>query len=171
MVVTVFGSGRCLPSSRDYRLARDLGAMLAQAGHTVCNGGYGGIMEASARGAREVGGSTVGVTVQSFGQPANGWIEREVRTKTLAERLLKLLELGESYVVLRGGTGTLLELAAVWEFINKKQMPPKPIVLAEFWKPIVRLIEAEVKSEGMPLAAALSFASTPTEYLDALGKP
>ncbi|MBI4417845.1 MAG: LOG family protein [Ignavibacteriales bacterium] len=171
MVVTVFGSGRCLPSSQDYRLARDLGAMLAQAGHTVCNGGYAGIMEASARGAREVGGSTVGVTVETFGQPANRWIEREVRTKSLAERLLKLLELGEAYVVLKGGTGTLLELAAVWEFINKQQMVPKPIVLAGFWKPVVRLIEAEVKSEGMPPAAALRFASAPTEYLDALRKP
>lgn len=157
MTVTIFGSARCLPSSEEYKRAYELGALLAREGYTICNGGYSGTMEASARGAREHGGSTIGVTVATFGLTANEWIQREIRTKTLPERLLKLIELGDAYVVLRGGTGTLLELSAVWEFMNKGQMPTKPFVLADFWQPLVNLVEAELKFEavsGVPVAVA-----------------
>jgi len=168
MTVTIFGSARCLPSSEEYKKAYELGALLAGEGHVVCNGGYSGTMEASARGARENSGSTIGVTVETFGQTANQWIQREVRARNLPERLLKLIELGDAYVVLRGGTGTLLELSAVWEFMNKGQMPPKPFILADFWQPVVSLVEAELKSEGVPGRALLTVATTPAECVKAL---
>jgi len=52
------------------------------------------------------------------------------------------VELGTGYVVLAGGTGTLLELAYVWEFKNKGFLPGgKPIIIVgEFWKPLIELI-------------------------------
>lgn len=167
MVVAIFGSARCLPSSPEYRQAVALGGLLASAGHVVCNGGYGGIMEATARGAREGGGSTIGVTVETFSRRPNTWIEREIKMPTLASRLLRLVELGEAYVILRGGTGTLLEFAAVWEFINKKQMPRKPVVADEFWRPVVDLIGRELQSEGGG-EAAIRLAASPREMMDAL---
>lgn len=110
--VTIFGSSRPLPGSEEYRIAQETGAMLASGGFTICNGGYGGTMEAAARGAHEAGGHTVGVTAGIFDRRANKWIKEVVSTNTLVERLLKLIELGDAYVLLRGGTGTLLELAA-----------------------------------------------------------
>jgi len=127
-VVTIFGGSRFREGDKEYELACELGGKLAKAGYTVCNGGYGGVMEASARGAKEAGGKTVGVTTGEFGGPANLWIHEEIRMKKWVKRLFKLIELGDAYVVLDGGTGTLVELFVVWEMLNKKLIQ-KPIIL------------------------------------------
>lgn len=149
-IITIFGSSRPSESDPLYHLAYELGKVCAEAGWTVCNGGYGGIMEASARGAKEAGGSTIGVTVSAFARRANKWIDREIHVSTLNERLMKLVELGDAYVILKGGTGTLLELAYVWEFINKGLMTEKPIVVVgEFWNSVIETLREELMGEGL----------------------
>jgi uncharacterized protein (TIGR00730 family) len=109
--VTIFGSALPAPSSAAYREAQRLGRLLAEAGYSVCNGGYAGLMEASARGAREAGGHTIGITCSVWPRPANPHIVEEVRTRNFPERLMTLIERGDAYIVLPGGTGTLAELA------------------------------------------------------------
>ena len=149
-IIVVFGSSRPKPGDPEYQLAHALGAELARAGFVVCNGGYAGIMEASARGAKEAGGSTVGVTVTEFSKAANKWIDKEIRLPTLTERLMKLVELGDAYVILKGGTGTLLELAYVWEFINKGLLRQKPIVVVgNFWNGVIETLKEELIWEGL----------------------
>lgn len=148
--ITLFGSSAPQHGSEDYLLAYEVGNALAQEGFVVCNGGFGGTMEASARGAKEAGGTTIGVTVDVFRRKANRWIDREIRERTLVERLSRLIELGDAYVVFPGSTGTLLELAAVWEFVNKGIMRKKPIViLGNFWKPLVEQMKLASLKEGM----------------------
>jgi uncharacterized protein (TIGR00730 family) len=149
--VSIFGSS--IPGERTevYQQAKQLGRRLAEAGFAVCNGGYGGLMEASARGAKEAGGHTVGVTCNVWTGTANRWIVEEVRTATFMERLLTLIERGDSYVVLPGGTGTLAELALVWEMMNKSSLSRsvggrKPlVVMTPYWKPVIDCLEQEVK--------------------------
>ena len=58
-IITVFGSSRTKKGGGPYKEAYQLGKLLAEAGFVVCNGGYGGLMDASARGAKEAGGKTV----------------------------------------------------------------------------------------------------------------
>ena len=58
-VITVFGSSRPEPGSPAYETAYQLGRAIAEAGWALCTGGYGGTMEASAKGAVEAGGHTV----------------------------------------------------------------------------------------------------------------
>ncbi|MEP0845571.1 MAG: LOG family protein [Phycisphaerae bacterium] len=143
-VATVFGAGRADPESTLYRLAYDVGRTVASCGWTLCTGGYGGTMEAASRGAFEAGGHTIGVTCEAFGRAGpNPFVRAEVPTPDLFTRLATLMRLGLVYVVLPGGTGTLLELAAVWEFTNKGLTAARPIVLAgEFWAPLERLVRA-----------------------------
>ena len=86
-IVTIFGSSRVAPESEEYRLALQMGRLLASAGFTVCNGGFGGTMEAAAHGACEAGGHTIGVTVGVFGGKANKWIKEEITCTGLVERL------------------------------------------------------------------------------------
>lgn len=169
-VVTVFGSARIPSGAPEYELAYTVGRELAAAGFTVCNGGYGGTMEASARGAKDAGGTTVGVSFNSVGRTPNQWIDRVVPTSHLSERLLKLVELGDGYVVLKGGTGTLLELACVWEFVNKGIMPVKPIVLlGRFWEPIIQTLREEQQWEGLgDCTTHLHVAETPKECVEML---
>lgn len=141
--VTIFGSGRVREDSESFAIAGELGCELAKAGLAVANGGYGGTMLAGAKGAAEVGGTVVGVTCSAFkNSVANEYVTREVVTGSLDERLNTLVKLGDGYVVLPGGTGTLLELAAVWELKNKKFLDRgKPIILlGEFWKPLTELV-------------------------------
>lgn len=149
-VVTIFGSSKPQAGEPDYEIARKLGRLLAEAGFTICNGGYGGTMEAAARGAKEAGGSTIGVTMEFVNPRANQWTDETIVVKSLVDRLMKLIELGDAYVVLRGGTGTLLELAAVWELMNKRAIRSRPVVVVgEFWNSTVETVKRELRFEGL----------------------
>ncbi|MGD1045264.1 MAG: LOG family protein [Bacteroidota bacterium] len=148
-VITIFGSSRPREGDKEYQLAYEVGKQLSLAGFTVCNGGFGGIMEASARGAKEAGGKTIGVTFNIKSGAANSWIDENIHVPALIDRMMKLVKLGDAYVVLKGGTGTLLELAAVWEFINKGLLAEKPIVIiGDFWQNVVETLREELLWEG-----------------------
>lgn len=143
IVVSVFGTGRAQAGAPAYVLAEQVGRALAQAGFAIANGGYRGTMLAAAQGAAQAGGTVIGVTCSAFqNSVANEFVTREIVACSLEERLNTLVELGQGYVVLPGGTGTLLELATVWELKNKGFLDRgKPIVLAgEFWRPLVDLV-------------------------------
>jgi hypothetical protein len=144
--VSIFGTNKAKPAEEPFELAESIGKILAEAGFTIANGGYGGTMLAAAKGAIEAGGECIGVTCSVFKRgSANEYISREILTSTLDERLETLIELGQAYIVLPGSTGTLLELAKVWESKNKGFLNSnKPIILVgEFWKPLVDLIATQ----------------------------
>lgn len=147
--ITIFGSSLPDEHSEIYSEARRLGGLLASAGFTICNGGYAGLMEASARGAQESGGHTIGITCKLWPSAANRWIVEEVRTKSFPERLMTLIERGDAYVVLPGGTGTLAELALAWELMNKASLSRtvggrKPLlVMAPYWQPVIDCLRQE----------------------------
>src|SRR5260370_690982 len=147
IIVTVFGSSRPREGDADYEEARTLGRALAKHGFSVCSGGYGGVMEAASRGAKEGGGKTLGVTADFFKTAKlNSWIDVEVRMKTWEERLFELIRRADGFVACKGGTGTLVELAVVWEMLNKSVMTAKPFaVLGDFWQPVLdRVREGEL---------------------------
>jgi uncharacterized protein (TIGR00730 family) len=166
-IITVFGSGRLPTGHAHYAQARQLGAALAARGFVVCSGGYGGVMEAVSRGAKEAGGRTLGVTAQFFKSRANRWIDTEVRLKSWQDRLFELLERGRGFVACPGGTGTLVELAVVWEMANKGVTAAKPIViLGNFWQPIidrVREVEAAPASPSRNSGQSLIYAALSAE--------
>ncbi|MFB0551851.1 MAG: LOG family protein [Phycisphaerae bacterium] len=145
-IISIFGTGRARAGDATYQLAYEVGKLLVQAGFTIANGGYGGTMLAAARGAAEAGGEVIGVTCSAFkSSKANKYVTREIVTGSLDERLDTLIKLGQAYVVLPGGTGTLLELAKVWELKNKGFLETdKPIILVGgFWKPLVDMVASD----------------------------
>jgi len=147
LVVTVFGSSRPHEGDADYEEARILGRSLAKHGFFVCSGDYGGVMEAVSRGAKEAGGKTFGVTAEFFkAAKLNAWIDVEVRMESWEERLFELIRRADGFVACKGGTGTLVELAVVWEMLNKSVMSKKPFaVLGDFWQPVLdRVREVEL---------------------------
>ncbi len=144
--ITIFGTGKAKPGDSAYVMAHETGKLLAQAGFTIANGGYGGTMLAAAKGAAQAGGKTIGVTCSAFKRStANEYINHEIVTNSLDERLDTLIKLGSAFVVLPGGTGTLLELARVWELKNKGFLEAgKPIILvSRFWEMLVDLIATD----------------------------
>jgi uncharacterized protein (TIGR00730 family) len=163
--VAVFGSGRVSPDEPQFELARQVGRVLAESGFAVANGGYGGTMLAAAQGAAQAGGVVYGVTCSAFeGSVANEYVTHEIVTDSLSERLDTLVKMGQAYVILPGGTGTLLELAMVWELKNKKFMSKtKPIILVgDFWRPVVELVSLDHPS----CATQVAFASKPRQVVE-----
>jgi len=167
-IVTVFGSSRPRDGDADYEEARELGRTLVENGFAVCSGGYGGVMAAVSRGAKEAGGKTYGVTAAFFAAKANPWIDVEVRVETWQERLFELIRIAHGFVACRGGTGTLVELAVVWEMLNKSVMTGKPFaVLGNFWSPIIERVREVELGHHAPWGEAngrlIHVAATPAE--------
>ncbi|MSQ24347.1 MAG: DNA-binding protein [Chloroflexi bacterium] len=169
-IITVFGSSRARPGDPEYIAATELGRLLGERGWILCNGGYSGTMTAAAQAAKEAGGSTVGVTVTLYDEAiANPWIDRNIVTSSLFGRLEQLVELGQAYVVLKGGIGTLLELAMVWNAVQSAQAGKPVIVIGSEWGEIVRLLQIDLPMHPWE-AASLTWVPTvlaAVAYLDA----
>jgi uncharacterized protein (TIGR00730 family) len=164
--VAVFGGNRVPRESAQYAEAYRVGALLAQSGFTVINGGYSGTMEASAKGAREAGGRVVGVTSTLFAQNVmNEFVDEEIPTDDLYNRIRELIMRGDAYIVLRGGIGTLAELQMVWNLASLDPDFNKPIVLlGAFWKNVIRIYQENL-AIGPEHTRLLQFASTPEECM------
>jgi uncharacterized protein (TIGR00725 family) len=147
--ITIFGSAAPAETDAQYKFAYQLGALLAQNEFNICTGGYKGIMEAASKGAFDNGGLVYGVTIDLWSSEPNPYITIEIREEKLFERIKKLLELGDAYIILQGGTGTLLEFAAVWEYANKNLQQPKTIIChSQMWKEIVGVMNKQMALEN-----------------------
>jgi uncharacterized protein (TIGR00730 family) len=154
--VAVFGSGSAPPDDPVLVQAERLGKLLAEAGFTLVNGGYGGTMEAASRGARQAGGEVIGITMDLFAprlQP-NHWLTKEHRVKDFFPRL-KQLASADAFVVLRGGIGTLTEATLVWSLLQTGQVSPRPFVfVGDGWHGLFAAFCAETFVTERDLALA-----------------
>ena len=170
-IVSIFGSYTAGTGKTLYAQAYALGHALAEAGYTVANGGYGGTMEAGARGAKEAGGRTIGVTCRRFAgrggrrPQANPWIDEEIHEDDPLERTRTMVRLACAFIALPGGTGTLTEWAVAWEYVCKRLVRPKPIfLLGDFWKPAVEPVLALRPRDG----EHLHFVDSPAQIVAVL---
>jgi uncharacterized protein (TIGR00730 family) len=162
-IITIFGSSKPKPGEESYERAYLVGKTLAEAGFGICNGGYGGTMEAGSKGAKDVGGVTIGITCNIFGRSGpNAFLDEIIETNDLHTRLTKLIDIACGYVVLPGGSGTLVELSLVWELVAKKLITQKPIILmGDFWKPVIEIAAIERPKS----LAFIQYAHTPADVV------
>ena len=167
--VTVYGSGE--PSPEVLELAFELGRGIARRGWILRNGGYGGTMEAAARGAREEDGRVVGVTCRAFGRPGpNRYLSETIETATLLERLSALVEEADAFAALPGGTGTLTEVFLTWELMGKGLLPPRTLCLVgRAWDPWWGLFAAD--PQLAPRLSLLCRSADAAEALERLAPP
>jgi uncharacterized protein (TIGR00725 family) len=109
--VAVIGSGRCGEETEAWRLAEEVGRLLAEAGATVVCGGCGGVMEAAARGAAEAGGAVIGVLPWVSAADANPYCTHVVATGTGHARNLAVVASAGVAIAISGEWGTLSEIA------------------------------------------------------------
>src|SRR6266550_604469 len=156
--VTVFGSARIKSDSPYYELARKMGAAIAQLGFTVMTGGGPGIMEAANRGAKEVGGRSVGCTIElPSEQPTNVYLDRCVRMHYFFVRKTLLVKYSYAFVVMPGGAGTLDEFFEAVTLIQTGKIKNFPIVImgTDYWKELLGFIN-KMAQHGMIAASDLS---------------
>ena len=104
--------GGVIVNDGDYEDARCLGCLIAQEGWILLNGGRAsGIMEASARGAKEKGGLTIGILPGTDPEWASEYIDIPILTGIgFARNYINVLT-SEVVVALPGRTGTISEIA------------------------------------------------------------
>jgi len=147
--VTVFGSARFDENHRYYKMAREVGRYLAESGFTVMTGGGPGIMEAANRGAKEVGGRSLGCNiVLPQEQQPNKYVDSWIDFKYFFVRKLMLVKYSYAFVVCPGGFGTMDELFEVATLIQTGKVEQFPVALmgTDYWRPLLdqlRLMVAE----------------------------
>ena len=165
-IVTIFGGSKCCEDDPEYREAHRVGELLAEAGFTICTGGYSGVMEAASRGAHEGGGRVLGITMKQFDKEPNRYLTEKFPSEHFYERLQRLITQSVGYIALRGGMGTVTEISLVWNKMQTRVLEPRPLVLlGECWQPIVSAWQQHlaVYDEDIQL---LKFANTPEEAVD-----
>jgi uncharacterized protein (TIGR00730 family) len=168
--ITVFGSAQPDPGSTAYEQARALGQRLAEAGYAVVNGGYSGTMEAVSRGAAEGGGTAIGITCAAFDDRrprGNPYLTRSIHAPDLLARLRQLVELGDAYIVLDGGIGTLLELFLVWNLLAIGSMQKPCLLVGAHWHSVLASLSQQTQI-GPQHTAMLHIVDTPAEAVRAL---
>jgi len=162
-IVTIFGGSRCKENSPEYNEAKELGARLAEAGFTICTGGYLGVMEAASRGAREKGGRVFGIVMNQFKGEPNRYLTDKVATNHFYERLQNLIQRSIGFVALRGGMGTVTEISLVWNKLQTGVIEKRPLVLlGDCWKQVVECWENNLVVSKADVSF-LDFANTAEE--------
>lgn len=138
-IITIFGGSKCTNTSPEYRDALELGRTLAEAGFTICTGGYLGVMEAASKGARDAGGRVMGIVMNQFRSEPNRFLTDKVATDHFYDRLQNLITRSVGFVALRGGMGTVTEISLVWNKLQTGVLPTRPLVLiGDCWKNVVQ---------------------------------
>jgi hypothetical protein len=162
-IVTIFGGSKCREADLEYAQAVRVGELLADAGFTICTGGYAGVMEAASRGAHERGGRVLGITMNQFKSEPNRYLTEKVPSEHFYERLQRLITQSVGYIALRGGMGTVTEISLVWNKLQTGVLDPRPLVLlGECWPPVVREWQQRLAVSERDVQF-LDFAVTPEE--------
>jgi uncharacterized protein (TIGR00730 family) len=132
--VSVFGSARTKPGSREWEIAEHLGAALARAGYGVITGGGPGVMEAANKGCAEAGGLSIGLGIElPFEQGLNDWVDVGIDFRYFFVRKTMFVKYAQAFVVLPGGFGTLDEMFEALTLVQTKKVTRFPVVMMGTW--------------------------------------
>lgn len=149
MIIAVIGAGECAPEVA--RLAEEVGRRLAEKGATLICGGLGGVMEAACRGAKSVGGTTVGVLPGTNPGDANPYVDIPIATGMSHARNVIVVASAQAAIAVGGGYGTLSEIGHACKL-------GIPVVGLDTWslkkEGYTAIIEAKGPAEAVETAVA-----------------
>lgn len=92
-------------------IAEEVGRLVVEGGAIVVTGGRSGVMEAASKGAREAGGTTLGILPGADRREANEWVSVAVPTGMGEARNALVVRAADGLVAVGGAWGTLSEIA------------------------------------------------------------
>jgi uncharacterized protein (TIGR00730 family) len=146
--ITIFGSARLKEGTPEYQQTCEIAGKIAKLGFTIMTGGGPGIMEAANRGAKEVGGRSVGVNIElPFEQNPNPYMDRSVDIRYFFVRKVLLLKYSYGFVIMPGGFGTLDEFFETITLIQTKKISQFPIVVMdkEYHQELMRYVDKMIE--------------------------
>lgn len=172
--IAFFGSSELKPESKYYQEAFRIAQVLAKKGYTIVNGGGPGIMNASTQGAESVDGETLAITFSPKNAPGfegrylSNRVDKEIKTANYIDRMFKLLEHADCFIIFKGGCGTISEFGTAWILAKLYYPHHKPFILyGRFWRKIIRVLKEEMLVPGRAMKV-FKFAETEGEVLEAL---
>lgn len=141
-IIAVIGGGHC--SEEIYELAREVGREIARAGAMLICGGMFGVMEAACRGAKEAGGTTIGILPGKSKAEANAFVDIPIVTGLNDARNVIIARSADGVIAVDGEYGTLSEMAFSLKF-------GKPVVGLRSTFNIPRVIQATTAAEAVIL--------------------
>ena len=155
--ISVIGSGEATPEA--IRLAEEVGRELGKRGVTVVTGGLAGVMEAASRGAKEAGGTTIGIIPGSDPAEANPYVDIPICTGIGYARNVIVVRSGRAVIAIAGAFGTLSEIAHAlgdnipviglntWSFSRNGQIDEKIILARDPKDAVEKALDAAEKRE------------------------
>lgn len=172
--ISYFGFADANPGDPLFQEAFECAKYLTSKGFVAINGGGPGTMRAVSEGAKEAKGTAVGVTfypkdVANFeGRDKNNPFDIEIKCKNYLERTLKLLEMGDAYVIFKGGTGTVSEFGMAWGLARLYFGHHKPLILyGSFWNNIIKAFTENMRTRPEELEV-FRVVTTPEEAYKAI---
>ena len=157
--IAFFGDADVPPSDPVYKDAFELAKLVASNGYAIVNGGGPGVMNASTKGAEAVGGETLSVTFYPKGAPGfegrylKNVTDREIVTTNYIDRMFKLIEHADMFIIFKGGTGTISELGASWVLAKLYYGHHKPFILyGSFWRDIISCFKKHMNIDKKELS-------------------
>jgi uncharacterized protein (TIGR00725 family) len=142
--------------------AEAVGAAIAKHGAVLISGGTGGVMEASARGAKQAGGLTVGFLPQGDASHANPYIDLVFPTGLGTVRNVLTARCADCLVVVGGGVGTLNEITLAYDYA----VPIVALSGSGGWADRLRQVLLDDAYLDERRVVAMTFAATPEEAVD-----
>jgi hypothetical protein len=145
--VSIFGSARIKPDTKEYKGVYTLAKELAENGADIVTGGGPGLMEAANAGAKEGSSKSksFGIRIDlPFEATPNEHLDIKFYHKRFSSRLDEFMRISHAVVVTPGGIGTLLELLYTWQLIQVDHISARPIILVgDMWNGFFDWIKSE----------------------------
>jgi uncharacterized protein (TIGR00725 family) len=153
--IAFFGDADISPADETYKAAFDVAETLACEGYVIVDGGGPGVMEAATSGAQKSKGKTVSVTFDPINAPGfegkyiKNVTDKEIVTTNYVERMFKLMENGDMFIVFKGGSGTISEFGTAWALAKLYYGNHKPFILyGDFWVEIIDVIRKNMNIDS-----------------------
>lgn len=177
--VSIFGSARTKSDNPHYQAARDIAFKLVQKGYGVITGGGPGIMEAGNKGAKEGGGTSVGLNiVLPFEQHGNEFVDHDksINFDYFFVRKVMFVKYSQGFIVMPGGFGTLDEFFEALTLIQTDKIGRFPIILVgkTFWTGLLDWVKAVLLEQENNISAKdlllFTIVDTAQEAVDEIDK-
>lgn len=144
LYIGVIGAGEC--TKKEASLAEEVGSEIARRGAVLICGGKGGVMEASAKGARRADGIVIGILPGRNRSDSNPYLTIALPTGLGDARNAVITCASDVLIAISGGYGTLSEIGLALKM-------GKPVVGLSTWEMKQGIQEFAVRQVYNPLEA------------------
>ncbi|MBL4775918.1 MAG: LOG family protein [Mariprofundus sp.] len=167
--LAAFGSSRIGADTPTYHDVVALSEKIARSGWDGMTGGHQGMMAAFSQGMHAGNGHIQGITLERFPTPPDNTFSEEVRAHNFFDRMGRMIEQAQAWLVLPGGLGTLSELAMTWDLIAIHVLEPRPLLLyGDMWPPIIDTLADELILSADKAFDCIQICHSHQQILDAL---